>query len=177
MVQRRVSGFSIIELMITIAIVAILVALAFPSFEGSLRSNRVASTTNEMLASLSLARMEALRSPTGAEVCSSSDGTSCGGSWSDGWIVWVDDGDGIPAGANDRVLRHVQGKARLLVSATSPGGAAFASRIRFDNRGRADAHTRTIAIQPDTCPSGQELVREIEVSLTGQARTSKETCA
>ena len=173
-------GFSLVELMITIAIVAILVALAFPSFEDSLRNNRVTSTTNELIASLSLARMEALRNPGGAFICTSSDGATCsgsGGSWNDGWIVWIDaNGDGNPGGANDRVLRYVEGKHRLDVSAASPGGATFANRIRFDNRGRVDTHTRQIEVQPDTCPTGRQLVSEINIALTGQARSSKKAC-
>lgn len=173
MAQGRTSGFTIIELLVTIAIVAILAALAFPSFEGTLRSNRVSTTTNEMIASLSLARMEALRSPAGALVCSSSNGTSCSGTWNDGWIVQVND---VAGGSNHRVLRHVQAKNRLIVSVSSPGGASFTDRIQFDGRGRVNSHTRAIEIQPDTCPAGEELVREIEVSLTGQARANKEAC-
>ncbi len=169
--SRRASGFSMVELVITIAIVAILVALAFPSFEGSMRSNRVTTATNEMIASLSLARMEALRNPGGAGICASSDGATCGDDWDAGWMVWIDvDGNGAPGGTNDRVLRFTQGKRRTVVTVDSPDDA-----ILFDNRGRADA-AREITIEPDECPSGQQLIREIGVALTGQARTTREAC-
>lgn len=170
-------GFSVIELLVAIAIVAILLAVAFPSFEGSIRRNRVTSTANEIIATLSLARMEGLRNPQGAVICTSADGATCGGTWNDGWMVWIDaNGDGAPGGASDRVLRYVQGKPRLTISATSPGGATFANRIHFDNRGRPDTHTRTITVQPDTCPTSQELVRQVGVGLTGQARITKQAC-
>lgn len=175
--SRRISGFSLIELMITIAVVAILLALAFPSFEGSMRSNRVASASNELMASFSLARTEGLRSPGGAVVCTSTNGSTCGGDWNDGWIVWIDaNGDGAPGGANDRVLRHVQALNRMDISATSPGGATAANRIVFDNRGRVDTHTREIVLQPDSCPAGGPYRRELDIALTGQVKLTRGVC-
>lgn len=175
--RYRTSGFSLIELLVTIAIVAILVALAFPSFQGSLRSNRVTSATNELIASISLARTEGMRNPRGAVICTSADGTSCGGTWNDGWIVWIDvNGNGNLDAPNDRILRYVRANNRLTFTATSPGGAAFANTIVFNNRGRADPHSRTLTLQPDDCPSGQQLHRQLELARTGQVRTTKGTC-
>ena len=175
---RQAAGFSLVELMIALAVLAIVVAVALPSFQGSLRSNRVTSTTNELMASISLARSEALRNPNGAVLCTTTDGVACGGTWNDGWMVWIDvDGDGNPGGPNDRVLRHVQAKQQMDVTATSPGGAAFANRIAFDHRGRANQHTRTVTIRPDTCPTGGPFVRTLHLSLAGQARFDKGTCA
>ncbi len=174
---RKTAGFGLIELLITVAILAILVAVAFPSFEGSMRNNRVTSATNEMIASLSLARMEALRNPRGAVLCASGDGINCGSNWNDGWMVFIDvDGDGDPGGTDDRILRYVQGKSRMSVASTSGGGVAFANKIIFDNRGRVDEHSRTLTLQPDTCPTGQQLRRTIDVGLTGQARTTRVAC-
>lgn len=169
--RNHTSGFSLIELMITIAIVAILLALAFPSFEGSLRSNRVATGTNELMASLSLARSEAIRNPTGAALCTSTDGAACGGDWNDGWMVWVDlDGDGIPD-PGERVVRYVQANDRLVLAATS--SSADETKIRFDSRGRAN-DTYAIDLRPDNCPPGQLLIRELNVSTTGQVRIDRD---
>lgn len=166
-----------VELMVVVAILAVVAAIAFPSFETSMRTNRIATATNEMIASLSLARMEALRNPGGAVICASGDGATCGSSWNDGWMVFIDvDGDGNPGGADDRVLRYVQGKNKIDVAGASLGGATFANRIIFDNRGRVDEHTRTLTIRPDTCPTGQQLRRTIEVTRTGQSRTSRVAC-
>ena len=76
MSKRQVTGFTLIELLVTISIMAILLTIALPSFQGSMRSNRVATTSNELLASLSLARSEAIRSTRGGGVCASADGAT-----------------------------------------------------------------------------------------------------
>jgi type IV fimbrial biogenesis protein FimT len=170
------SGFSLIELMVTIAIVAILLAVAFPSFEGSLRSNRMATASNELIASLSLARSEALRNPSGAVICTSDDGTSCGGDWNDGWIVWIDqDGDRV-LDSEDRVVRHVVSNDRLvLAAAATPAGNPL--MFAFDPRGRVeDGNQRTIALEPDTCPTDVELVRTLRIMPTGQVQMQKGVC-
>jgi len=173
--HSRIVGFSLIELMVTIAIVAILLAVAFPSFEGSLRSNRVATATNELMASLSLARSEAIRNPTGAALCTSTNGTACGGDWNDGWMVWIDlpPTNGVPD-AGERVVRYVQSNDRLTLAAVS--SSADPTLIQFDSRGRAN-ETYAIDLQPSNCPAGQELIRELNVSVTGQVRIDRDICA
>lgn len=175
---QRHSGFSLIELMVTIAIVAILLAVAFPSFEGSLRSNRIATQTNELVASFALARSEALRNPGGAVICTSSDGDTCdaAATWNDGWIVWIDvDGDGLKDLPEDRTLRAITSNDRLDLTGTAAvGDPVF---IAFDNRGRVrDGNRRDFVLQPDTCPAGVELRREMAVTPTGQFQTNKRSC-
>jgi len=58
---RRNSGFTIIELMIVVTLVAIIATLAVPSFQGLVESNRQKSTTNSVLGILNFARSEAVR--------------------------------------------------------------------------------------------------------------------
>lgn len=174
----RQRGFSLIELMVVVAITAILLTIGLPSFQSSLRSNRVATSTNELLASFSLARSEAIRSPGGAAICSSTNGTACGGDWNDGWMVWIDiDGDGAPTGADDRVLRYIEGNDKLELTTVAGGGAAEAVLVRFDQRGRRIGAARTITVQPSECPTGHNLVRNVEVGATGQVSVTKENCS
>lgn len=128
---RREIGFTLIELMVTIAVVAVLAAIAFPSFQSTIRSSRVSSTNNEVLGLLSLARSEAIRSNRGGGVCGSSDGASCDGGWSGGMLAFADaNGDGALS-AGETVLRFVSGNPKLKITGRprrSPStGAAVAA--------------------------------------------------
>jgi len=170
-------GFTLVELMVTIAIVAILLALGLPVFEGSMRSNRVATTTNEMLASISMARSEAIRSTRTSVLCASSDGSACGTDWNRGWIIWVDqNGDGARNDPTEPVVRYVQGHPQM--SLVVRGGAS-ANVVRFDNRGRPDngGVNRELVLKPSQCDAGQALQRTMTLTGVGQVNTRKEPCA
>lgn len=160
-------GFTLVELMITLAVLAILVAVAFPSFRETLRSNRVATTSNELLASISLARSEAVRGTRGAGLCTSATGTSCGGGWNDGWMVWTDvNGNGAFDAGTDTVVRWTQGRPALTV-----GNAQTA--LMFDSRGRAVGGAQSFSVRPYdvTTPA-----RNVCVGATGQARSGSGAC-
>lgn len=169
-------GFSLIELMVTVAVLAILVAIGLPSFQSSMRSNRLATATNELIASINLTRTEAVRNPNGAAMCASSDGSACGGNWQDGWIVWIDrDGNGNPdfePGEDDVLLRYVEGRGDTDIVAST---GALGNKIRFDNSGRSH-EARTLTVQSEPCPSGADLVRRVSLSLTGQVKTVRGAC-
>jgi type IV fimbrial biogenesis protein FimT len=166
MSRRQVAGFTLLELMVTISIMAILLAVALPSFQGSLRSNRLATTSNELLASLSLARSEGIRSTRGGGVCASANGTSCGADWNQGWMVWTEkDGDGVYDN-DETVVRDSQGKPQLQLTGS-------AATVAFDGRGRSTGGAATIGVVPEgvTTP-----VRCVEINITGQARVKQVAC-
>lgn len=82
-------GFTLIELMVVLAVAAILTLVAVPSFTALLARNETASAASELMSSLYLAQNEATRTGHGIVVCASSNGNTCSGStdWSNGWIV------------------------------------------------------------------------------------------
>ena len=86
---RANSGFTLIELMITIAVAAILMTIAVPAFQNFLRNDRQWTTANSLVMALNAARSEAIKQDTAVSVCPTVNGTSCSASsaWSQGWIV------------------------------------------------------------------------------------------
>jgi len=95
----RQTGFTLLELMIVVAIAGIVMAIGVPSFQSITTTNRIAANTNELITALNLARSEAVKRSAAVSVCKSADGAICttSGDWDQGWIVYVD--------SNDEVLR------------------------------------------------------------------------
>ena len=106
---KKNHGFTLIELVITMAVFGIVLATALPSLNSFTASNRRSANLNIFVSSLNLARSEAIKRNTAISICTSNNTTSCNTalSWEDGWLVFVDfDGDGVvDAGDGDNILR------------------------------------------------------------------------
>ncbi len=85
-----VGGFSLVELMATTALLAILSAMAMPSLENLIHGNRLANASNEMLVFLNAARLEAVTRNTRVDFCHSTDGKTCSGDAASprGWLAY-----------------------------------------------------------------------------------------
>lgn len=125
-IQSGAGGFTIIEAMVTIAILGIVTAIAAPSVAALMASNRLSSSANETLGAMMLARSEAFRTGRQVVVCKSSDSSSCSASasWADGWIVFVDDDASGARNGTEVVLRA--GAPVKGVSASGESGAGDA---------------------------------------------------
>ena len=90
--MKKHSGFTLIELMITLAIVGILLTVGVPSLKTFMQGNQLIAAANELVSALHIARSEAIKLNSRVSICESSNGTSCSntGSWKNGWIVFVD---------------------------------------------------------------------------------------
>lgn len=100
-------GFTLIELIVTIAVAAILVTVAVPNLQMFIKNNRIKTSVGELAVALNLARSEASKRAARVTVCVRASDTACGGGndWSTGWLVFNDtNGDGS-LDAGEQVLR------------------------------------------------------------------------
>jgi type IV fimbrial biogenesis protein FimT len=88
-------GFTLVELMVTVAVAALLVGLAAPTFRDMSIRNRLSTYTSDLIATIGYTRSEAVRRGVPVSICRSDDQETCTGTWSDGWIIFADpNGDG-----------------------------------------------------------------------------------
>jgi len=87
----RSGGLTMIELLMTMVILGVIVAFAVPNFNDAVLGARLNAQAGNLLASMQIARSEAIKRNSTVTVCTSTDGTSCAGSgsWEQGWIVLV----------------------------------------------------------------------------------------
>jgi type IV fimbrial biogenesis protein FimT len=89
----KVNGFTLIELIITLTVIAIISSIAVPSFAEIMADNKQVTRYNQLLGSIALTRSEAIKRGVRTSICQSSDTTSCtkkSKQWHDGWIVFND---------------------------------------------------------------------------------------
>jgi len=157
----RQAGFTLIETMISIAIMSILLAIAVPSFAESRLASQLRSSSSSLLASANLARSEAIKRNKPVQLCVSADGKECGGGgWEQGWIVTL-------------------GKERVLqTQAAASNGfriveAAGVTAITFDPTGIGATPASLKICRSTPNPGVQE--RVVTIDAAGRASTRRTT--
>jgi len=164
--RSRWRAFTLIELMVTLTVLAILLVVAVPSFDGIRLSNRLTSYATELLASSQLARTEAIKRNAPVTLCVSSNGTSCAtsGGWESGWIVL----------SGTTVIQR-QPAAAAGYKLTEAGGAIS---LTFESTGVGATQANVTICRASPSVGGQE--RLVKISATGRTsitRTALGTCA
>jgi type IV fimbrial biogenesis protein FimT len=156
-------GVTLVELLVTLSIAAVVLTLAVPNFRDFLLNSRLTTQTNELSLALASAKSEAVKRGVRVTVCSRASDTSCADSttWDNGWLVFVDnDGDGTVNGA-DVVLQ---------IGSPLTGGNTLRSTrkfVTFQNTGFSSGSQCTLRF----CDArGAVEARGVVVSAQGRVR-------
>ena len=142
---RRSAGFTLYELMLVIAIAAVMIGLAIPNMQQFVWNNRMTAAANDVLTAVYRARSESVKRHTQTILCFSADWQAaepaCDGDGSQGWVVFADtDGSGTADKDEEVLLRHgpIPDTSRLLSLPVDNAGylafnnAGFAREIGLD---------------------------------------------
>lgn len=172
--MRKQCGVTLIELLVTLSIGVILLAVAAPSVQDFLVQNRVESGSNQLMASLAYARSEAIKRGARITLCKSSNASTCGGTgWEDGWIMFLD--------SNNNGTRQTSGvtpaESLLRVVQAQTGGITIRGNNNFVNyisylSGGASNNIGAFAICHNSTLAGS---KAIIINSTGRPRLARDT--
>lgn len=165
--KRRTGGFTLIETMTALAIVAITATIGLPAFNGVLQRTRTTTALHLLTSTLASARSTAVMRRQPVSVCPSRDQRSCrsDGVWEQGWIVFVDaQRTGQPGSAAD-ILRVAEALNGNLILRATTGR----DRARFQPDGRSTGSTLTLTL----CSAAEQRrpLSQIKLNNWGRART------
>ncbi len=179
-------GFTLVELIVTLSIVAILAMIAVPSMQQTIRQNRLTAYASTIVTAFNIARSEAIRRGGSVSLCSSDDLASCRTSnitdWSEGWILFTDldadgtfddDGDSTlcEEGVDDCILQVMGNLSGVILTETANSGTT--GLILYNSRGLPQ-NTITLDLTADNCGAGDK--RTHSVNATGQVKTTITDC-
>ncbi len=171
--MNRKSGFTLIELMITVALAAIVMTIGIPSFRTAILNNSRTAQVNEFIGVLNLARSEAIKRGIRVTICRRLNDTTCATDttsiWENGWIAFVDQNQDGVIDAGEEILK-VYGA--IPNNFTLRTGGTFTQSIAYLPNGVSSGMGTF-----NLCDSrGVDQARFIVVSITGRVRArEKET--
>lgn len=177
-------GFTLIELVVALAVLGILLSVAVPAMRDFMYSQAVDAHANELATSLRMARSEALKRGYEVSVCAGANGVCSGtANWDKGWVVFVDNAGGAANGtlvATEKVLRVQDGVSGIgEVSASAQSVTLSRSGILLASDGAAVAAGSTVSIVLKVASGGDAKARTICLNKQGRVSVGKGvlTCA
>lgn len=175
--HRLSGGFTLIELMVAVAVLAILSAIAIPQMTRMITMARVSGTMNEYIAGVNLARAEAVSRGVRVTICAAASTTSCRTSGTDwtvgGWIVFVD--DGLNPGQIDAGEVILRQRADWTGMAAVIGPASL-RRVSYISNGRLETGIMVggVTFTPDL--NDLTTQRTVCIDRSGRPRIDELTC-
>lgn len=156
-------GITVVELLMTLSISAILLAVGIPTYSGVMQKNRIGTTSNLLYTSLNAARGEAVKRRGGVRVCPSANGSSCrgDGDWSEGWLLFEDQNsnnapdsteiirvvDGLESGIAIEVSTPISGYLQFQPTGIMTGSGGNAGEFRICHA-ESSVHSHVLSVSP-----------------------------
>lgn len=162
---RREGGFSLVELLVVIAVAAILLGIAAGDLRSLIRHQQLKAALSDLFGAIDLTRSQAITRGMRVYLAPSAEG------WSGGWTVFVDkDGDGMPGEADELISVHGPVAKGIVIASgfTSPRTPDY---IAYNGGGRSCSHASSMAARWGTLSlalDGQ--TRRIKINMLGRAR-------
>ena len=183
--RSRNKGFTLVELMVTLAVAIILLAVGMPLFSGMAANNRATAQANTFLAGFKLARSEAVKRASDVSVCAVADPAAnpatCGdsGDWSNGLLVFTDTGTAGSIDGTDERLKLFANPVAGATVATTGGFVRFAPQGEVDNmtanNGVCPGSGTCLQLGQDSAASGY--THCVHVMQSGQVRLERDACS
>lgn len=177
--QRNINGFTLVELLIVIAVLAVVISIAIPSFREQIRNSQSVAQAENLVTALNYARSEAVKRARRVSVCASQDSVTCSGAWTGGWIAFIDSAATdvaaapvITTAATD-ILKVWQGtEANSIVTVSN--SKTFVRFTSTGTLGRVDNNQIIITSKINQCT--KQAAREIKVGLSGMVSMRQIDC-
>ena len=179
---KQIRGFTLIELMVTVTVLAIVLGIAVPSFQKLIINNKSLTFGDEFATALNYARSQAVKTSKRVSICASSNGATCTGSWAQGFIVYQDDAASdtevtTTLGTIYKVWPKLPSAGTFTVKRGALANGADASFIRYTSLGTlAPIENKPINVSVKLTGCSGKAARKISVNLSGLASIQADDC-
>ncbi|ARN72829.1 GspH/FimT family pseudopilin [Oceanicoccus sagamiensis] len=173
--SQRQRGFTLVELMMTLAVAAIIMGVVLPGFNNLIQRTQMAADFNQLLGDLAYARSEAVKANIAVSICPTADQSTCSGTdWTKDWLIFTDNDSNRDRDGADTILRVRQASSSDITITLSD--FAEDGGIRFEGDGKfEDADSASVGQMVVCDDRGATSAQGLSFSVYGQFRLMRDT--